>query len=187
MQSHVRPVYCGARLAGYAMTVHAVSSTEPPPADRSLWYKRELEAVDRLEPADVMVVSTCDGPFWGELLATAARYRGAVGLVADAGVRDTSQLTEMRFPTFAARIEPTDALGRCEVNDVMVPIECGGVTVHPGDVVIADNDGVVVVPAAAARDVLQLAEEKSGSEDIVRRELERGMSARDAFLTYGVL
>src|ERR671937_2145649 len=149
LDPRIRPLTRETKLAGYAATVHCVEVSGVPES-RADWYRGELEAVDALQPGDVMVVSTTTGCFWGELLATASSYRGARGIVADAYTRDTLALIEMRFPTFVAGISPEDSLGRIDVDAVGVPIECGGVTVHPGDLVIGDHDGVVVVPLAAA-------------------------------------
>src|SRR5262249_32463850 len=110
MAPRIRPLYASASLAGFASTVHCVD-VDAPPADANDYYKGELQAVDALRPGDVMVVSTCNASYWGELLATASRYRGAVGIVADAYTRDTEQLIEMEFPTFVAGISPADSLG----------------------------------------------------------------------------
>ena len=134
-----------------------------------------------------MVVSTCRGCYWGELLATASRYRGARGIVADAYTRDTLALVEMNFPTFVAGISPEDSLGRIEVDAVGVPIECGDVTVNPGDLLVGDHDGVVVIPSAVAHEVIALAEEKVSGENLVRQKLEDGMPVWEAFRTYGVI
>jgi regulator of RNase E activity RraA len=157
------------------------------PANRDDWYRGELAAVDALAPGDVMVVSTCRGSYWGELLATASRYRGARGVVADAYARDTLALVAMRFPTFVAGVHCADSLGRIDVDEVGVPIECGGVRVEPGDLVLADHDGVVVVPAALGEEVVRLAEEKVAGENLVRERLAEGMPVAEAFRTYGVI
>jgi regulator of RNase E activity RraA len=186
MASHIRPLYAHAKAAGFAATVHCVE-VDGPPADRVDWYRGELEAVDALGPGDVMVVSTCPGCYWGELLATASRFRGARGIVADAYTRDTLALIEMEFPTFVAGISPEDSLGRIDVDAIGIPVECGGVTVHPGDLVLGDHDGVVVVPSSVAGEVLRLAEEKVAGENLVRDELARGMPVSEAFRTYGVI
>jgi 4-hydroxy-4-methyl-2-oxoglutarate aldolase len=186
MAPRIRPLYPTAKLAGFAATVHCVE-VEGPPAEREDWYKGELEAVDALAPGDVMVVSTCRGCYWGELLATASRYRGARGIVVDAYTRDTLALIEMEFPTFVAGISPQDSLGRIEVDAVGVPIESGGITVHPGDLVLGDHDGVVVVSSAAAEEVLTLAEQKVTGENLVRQKLAEGMPVSEAFRTYGVI
>lgn len=186
MAPRIRPLYPSAKLAGFAATVHCVE-VEAPPADREDWYRGELKAVDALVTGDVMVVSTCRGCYWGELLATASRYRGAHGIVADAYTRDTLALIEMEFPTFVAGISPEDSLGRIDVDAVGTAIECGGITVHPGDLVLGDHDGVVVVPAAAAEEVLALAEQKVAGENLVREKLAEGMPVSEAFRTYGVI
>jgi 4-hydroxy-4-methyl-2-oxoglutarate aldolase len=186
MAPHIRPLYPEAVLAGFAATVHCVE-VDKPPDNPSDYYRGELQAVDALKSGDVMVVSTCEGSYWGELLATASRYRGAVGIVADAYTRDTLKLIEMRFPTFAAGISASDSLGRIEVDAVGGPIECGGVIVNPEDLVLADHDGIVVIPSAVAEQALSLAEEKVAGEDIVRDKLAEGMPVWDAFRTYGVI
>jgi len=186
MAPHIRPLYPEAVVAGYALTVHAV---EVPgvPEDRDSWYQGELGAVDAQRAGDVMVVSTCNGSYWGELLATASRFRGARGIVADAYTRDTAALIEMQYPTFVAGVLASDSLGRIDVDAVGVPIECGGVHVHPGDLVLGDRDGVVVVPHAVAEEVLTRAEEKVAGENLVRAKLAEGMPVLEAFRTYGVI
>lgn len=187
MSSRLRPVYRGARLAGRAHTVHAVA-VDAPPARREDWYRGELSAIDALGPGEVLVVSTCpEGPFFGELLATAARFRGAVGAVIDAATRDSEQLERMAFPTFTSAINPLDSLGRLDVDASGVDVECGGVAVSHGDLVLADADGIVVVPASLGPRVVGLAEEKAASEDAVRRAIASGMGSWEAFQTFGVI
>lgn len=186
MAPHIRPLASGSRTAGFAATVRAVE-VDAPPADPEQWYAGEIRAVDSQQSGDVMVVSTCHGSYWGELLATASRARGASGIVADAYTRDTDALIEMRYPTFVAGISAQDSLGRIDVEEIGVQIRCGGVTVAHGDLILADHDGVVVVPYAAADDVLSLAEEKVSTEDVVREMLLRGSSVREAFAAHRVL
>jgi 4-hydroxy-4-methyl-2-oxoglutarate aldolase len=186
LDPRIRPLTADSRLAGYAATVRCVQ-VDAVPESRDDWYRGELAAVDALQPGDVMVVSTCAGSYWGELLATASRYRGARGLVADAYTRDTLALVAMGFPTFAAGIHCADSLGRIDVDAVGVPISCGGVDVAPGDLVLGDNDGVVVVPAALGEEVVGLAEEKLAGESLVREKLAEGMPVSEAFRTYGVI
>ena len=118
----IRPLSPGTKVAGFAATVRCVE-VDAVPASRDDWYRGELAAVDALQPGDVMVVSTCRGSYWGELLATAARHRGARGIVADAYTRDTLALIEMGFPTFAAGIHCADSLGRIDVDAVGVPVD----------------------------------------------------------------
>jgi regulator of RNase E activity RraA len=186
LDPHVRPLDPQSKVAGYAATVHCVQ-VDAVPADQEDWYRGEMAAVDSLQPGDVMVVSTCRGSYWGELLATASRYRGARGLVADAYTRDTLALVEMGFPTFAAGIHCADSLGRIDVDAVGVPIECAGVEIAPGDLVLGDHDGVVAIPAALGEEVVGLAEEKVAGENLVREKLAEGMPVSEAFRTYGVI
>ena len=186
MHPRIRPLYREARMAGFASTVSAVEVSSPP-ADPDDYYRGELQAVDALHEGDIMVVSTVEGSYWGELLATASRYRGARGIVVDGFTRDTLQLIEMQFPTFVAGINAHDSLGRIDVEDVGGPIECGGVRVEHGDLLLADYDGVVVIPAAAADEVITRAEEKVAGENLVRSKLAEGMPVWDAFRTYGVI
>lgn len=186
MRPHIRPLYPEARLAGFAMTVHCIE-VDALPANADNYYKGELQAVDSLSRGDVMIVSTCDGSYWGELLATASRHRGAVGIVADAYTRDTDRLIEMQFPTFVAGISACDSLGRIDIDQVQVPIECGGVSVKPDDLVLADFDGVVVVPSEVAEEAITGAEEKVSGENLVREKLAEGMPVWEAFRTYGVI
>jgi 4-hydroxy-4-methyl-2-oxoglutarate aldolase len=182
----IRPLTADSKLAGRARTVRCIA-VDQVPENRDDWYRGELAAVDSLGPADVMVVSTCEGSYWGELLATASRSRGAAGIVADAYTRDTQALIEMAFPTFVAGIHCADSLGRIDVDAVGVEISCGGVSVADGDLVLADYDGVVIVPAAVAAEVIRLSEEKVAGEDLVRQKLEKGMPVTEAFRTYGVI
>ncbi len=183
MAPHIRPLIRGTRTAGYAATVLAVQVDEIPGDP----YAGEIMAVDAQQPGDVMVVSTCTGSYWGELLATASRARGAVGIVADAYTRDTQALIEMDYPTFVAGINAQDSLGRIDVTDVGVDISCGGVTVSNGDLVLADDDGIVVVPFGVAEEVMALAEEKVSTEKLVRSKLADGMTVREVFAAHGVL
>jgi 4-hydroxy-4-methyl-2-oxoglutarate aldolase len=135
----------------------------------------------------VLVASTCEAAFWGELLATASRVRGARGVIADAYARDTLELIDMGFATFARGIWCADALGRIRVDAADVPIECGGVEVHPGDFVLGDHDGVVVLPAAIASEAIGLAEAKVAGENHVRAALAEGMPLAEAFRKFGLL
>jgi 4-hydroxy-4-methyl-2-oxoglutarate aldolase len=183
---HVRPLAQTMRVAGFAATVHCVE-VDAVPESRDDWYRNELASVDALEPADVIVVSTCRGSYWGELLSTAASFRGAHGAVLDAYTRDTLALIEMGFPTFAAGIHCADSLGRIDVDEFDVPITCADVRVEPGDLVLGDHDGVVVVPAAIGAEIVALAEEKLHGENLVRKQLAAGMPVSQAFREYGVI
>ncbi len=184
LRPDIRPLGTGMRTAGFARTVQTVTATELTPAEP---YKGEMEAVDALGPGDVMVVSTCDWSFWGELLSTAATYRGCRGIVIDGYTRDTQAIIAMGFPVFCRGIHPADTLGRLDVSGHDVPIECGGVRVAPGDLVLADDDGIVIVPSAVAEEAIGLAEEKVRGENLVRVKLAEGMPVAEAFRRYGVL
>jgi 4-hydroxy-4-methyl-2-oxoglutarate aldolase len=186
MEPHVRPLWPGARMAGYAATVSIVP-VDAPPADPADNYKNELAAVDALQPGDVMVVSTCHLSYWGELLSTTAVRRGAHGIVADAYTRDTQAIIDLPFPTFVAGIQAQDSLGRVDVDRFGDPITCAGVAVRTGDLVLADHDGVVVIPIEVAAEVLDAAERKVAMEDEMRADLAAGMSVSAAFQAYGVL
>jgi regulator of RNase E activity RraA len=182
----IRPLDPASKLAGRARTVQCIV-VDAVPDDPAEWYRGELEAVDSLREGDVMVVSTCEGSYWGELLATAATSRGARGIVADAYTRDTLALIEMGFPTFVAGIQCTDSLGRMDVAAIGGEITCGGVTVAEGDLVLGDHDGVVVVPARVADEVIALAEAKVADENEMRAKLAAGMPVAEAFRESGVL
>jgi regulator of RNase E activity RraA len=184
MRDDLRPLFPQAKCAGAALTVYTVPARQDAPAEP---YKGELTAVDALKADDVLVVSRCEGSFWGELLSTAARYRGCRGVIIDGQTRDAAAIIGMGFPVFCRGIHCADSRGRIEVVGHNIVIACGGVTVGPGDLVLADYDGVVVVPLATAEDVLAAAEEKVRGENLVRRELAGGMSATEAFRRYGIL
>jgi regulator of RNase E activity RraA len=146
-----------------------------------------MAAVDDLRPGDVLVVSSCDASIWGELLSTAAHYRGCRGVVIDGYTRDTRAIAALGFPVFCRGIHPADSLGRLDVVAHDVPIRCGDVHVEPGDLILADDDGVVVIPWAVADRALALAEEKVRGEDLVRKALAEGMPVTEAFKRYGIL
>jgi len=184
LRADIRPLSDGSRCSGVARTVRVIPApTSDPPEP----YKGEMEAVDALREGDVMVVSRCEWSFWGELLSTAATYRGCRGIVIDGYTRDTQGILDIKFPVFCRGIHPADSLGRIDVEAHDVPIECGGVAVKPGDLVLADRDGVVIVPQEAAEEALTKAEEKVRGENLVRAKLAEGMSVTEAFRRYGVL
>jgi regulator of RNase E activity RraA len=184
MHPRIRPLWPEARCAGFALTVQTVPARETSPPCP---YAGELAAVDSLQDGDVLVVSESAWSFWGELLSTAARYRKCRGVVLDGPTRDSPAIRQMGFPVFHVGFHPADSLGRLDVADHNVPINCGGVLVHPGDLILADHDGVVVVPSAIAEQVLKLAEEKVSGENLVRQALAGGMSTAEAFKKFGIL
>lgn len=186
MHPRIRPLYPEAVVAGFARTLEAVTASAAPirPEDR---YKPLLQAVDAQRPGDVLVFSTCEQACWGELLATASRQLGSRGVVVDGYVRDSAALISMRFPTFAAGILAYDSLGRLDIKATDVEIECGGVKVCSGDLILGDHDGVLVVPQALAEEVITWAEEKVSGENTVRVSLSEGMPIAEAFARYGVI
>jgi 4-hydroxy-4-methyl-2-oxoglutarate aldolase len=153
-------------------------------------YGLEIDAMDSLKPSDVVVHSTdyagTNAP-WGELMSTVAKRNGAVGCICDSQIRDCQKIMAMGFPVFYQGIRPLDSMGRARVMAYDVPIRCGEVLVHPGELVFADFDGVVVVPNAVENEVLRLAAEKVGKENDSRRELLAGRSLRDVYNQYRVL
>lgn len=184
MHARIRPLWPEARIAGFAMTVQVVPARELAPANP---YAGELAAVDSLKASDVMVVSEAAWSFWGELLSTAAVYRGCRGVVLDGPTRDTPAIRQMGFPVFHVGFHPADSLGRIDVVGHNLPIHCGGILVYPGDLILADHDGVVVVPKEIAEETLHRAEEKVSGENLVRKALAEGMSTAEAFAKYGIL
>ena len=187
MAPRIRPLSPQFRVAGYAATVR-VTTVDAPPEDFDDAYKMEIAAVDAMQPGDVMVVSESEGAaFWGELLASASRVRGAVGVVADSCARDASSLVAMGFPSFVRGLDPRDSYGRLDVDAIGVTVSCGGVVVRSGDCVVADVDGVVVVPEEKILEVVMMAEEKRLTEDVMRGELRDGLSMREAFAKFKVL
>ena len=186
MREYLRPVHAQCSFAGWARTISCSDIDHIPPEP----YALEIEAVDSLQPGEVAVVgtgkSTRNAP-WGELLSTAARARGARAAVVDGLVRDVRKIEELGFPVFAAGIKPVDSMGRGVVTAYNVPVECGEVLVHPGDFVCGDYDGVVVVPQAMVKEVIELAADKVRRENNSRVELMQGAYLRDVFARHGVL
>jgi 4-hydroxy-4-methyl-2-oxoglutarate aldolase len=186
MHERLRPLFPNTSFAGWARTISCVDVSHIPTDP----YAKEIEAVDSILPGEVVVVSTSysgqNAP-WGELLSTAARARGSRGAVVDGLVRDVKKIDELGFPVFAAGIKPVDSRGRGLVLDYNVPVECGGVIVNPGDLVFADYDGVVVIPAAVVSEVVSMATDKVNRETNSRAELMNGAFLKDVYEKYGVL
>jgi len=186
MRADIRPVYQGAVVVGRAYTALSTDvfelSDDP--------YQGEIEAVDSLKPNSVLVICTNQSTrtcIWGELLSTAARARGARGVVIDGYTRDVAQITAMKFPTFTTGMKIVDSAGRGMIVAHGCPIICGDVLVNPGDIVFGDIDGVVVIPKELEEKVIPLALEKMGKENLLRDELLKGMLLRDAYDKHKVL
>ncbi len=150
-----------------------------------------MELIDSLQPDEVPLLA-CNGPTdviapWGELLSTAARARGAAGCVTDGLVRDVARIRSMAFPVFHGGIGPLDTKGRAEMIAKDAAVEIAGVRASPGDWIMGDVDGVVIIPAAHAERVFRAALDKIAAEDTTRAELEAGASLQEVFARHGVL
>lgn len=153
-------------------------------------YELELKAVDTCKADDILIAAAAGSMrsgIWGELLSTAARNAGCVGAIVHGAVRDVRQMAEMKFPVYALGTIIYDSKDRQRVIDIDVPVEIDGVAFLPGDLVIADRDGIVVVPRAVEAEVVQAAWAKVNAENEVRDAIKAGMPATDAFNKYGVL
>lgn len=153
-------------------------------------YELELLAVDTCRPDDVLIAAaggTTRSGLWGELLSTAARRSGCVGAIVDGAVRDVVKMAAMGFPIYARGTCIYDSKDRNRVIDVDVPVEIDGVRFSPGDLVLADADGVVVVPQAIEAEVVAAAWNKVHAENTVRDAIRGGLTATEAFRKYGVL
>lgn len=187
MNERIRPLEEGnACMAGRAKTILSVDVyhiQENP-------YEKEIASIDSILPDEVVVAATNQSVrngMWGELLSTASKMRGARGAIIDGLVRDTGKIVELGFPLHCAGYKPVDSRGRGLVIDYDCPVEAGGVLVHPGDVVFADRDGVVVIPQAVLEETIALASRKVNGENHTRRELLEGKLLRDVYEKYGVL
>ncbi len=153
-------------------------------------YELELQAVDSCQPDDVLIAAahgSAHSGIWGELLSTAARNSGCVGAIVDGAVRDVAKMRQMGFAVWARATSPYDSQNRHRVVDIDVRVEIDGVAIQPGDLVLADDDGVVVVPRQAEAEVLQRAWTKVHAENVTRDAIRAGMKATDAYRKYGVL
>ena len=173
-------------LMGYAKTLRWVDCQDP----EEETYAPMIAAVDSVKPGEV-VVSAATGSnrsaLWGELLSTATRMRGGRGAIVEGAVRDIAQMRSMDFPCFALHRTPRDSAGRQMVEAYDVPIEIGGVTVNPGDLVMIDADGMVVIPSSQAGEVIEKSLEKVEKEDTTRDELLKGRLLGEVYDEYGVL
>lgn len=187
LQRRLAPVVPGSRAFGRARTVRFAPSLVDDPADP---YRDAIDFIDSVGAGELVVIATAgsnDSAFWGELFSAAALGAGAVGVVTDGNLRDTDRIAALGFPAFSISRRPIDYRARMRVVDVDAPVVLCGVRIDAGDLVMADDDGVVAVPRAQEGAVLGLARERAARESTVLAELLAGESLRAVWDRHRVL
>ena len=187
MSFNIKPLDRSMKVTGFAATIEFASGLDFDPHDP---YGPAIDYLDTLQEGEVAIVATGQehkSAFWGELFSTAAKKRGVTGVICDGPLRDVNQIFEVGFSAFGIGTLPYDYKGRMKVINTRTTVSCGGVSVSPGDFIIADIDGVVVVPQFAIDEVFNAANTRALAENHVLIDLKAGSTVRDAWNKHHLL